>query len=239
MLAPWKESYDQPRQHTKKQRDYFADKGPSSQSYGFSSSQVWMWKLDYKESWAPKKWYFLTVVLEKTLESPLDCKEIQPVHSEGDQPWIFIGRTDAEVETPILWPPDVKSWLIGKTPWCWERLKAEGKGDDRGRDGCHAAVHGVAKSWTQLVDWTTTRRQLESWNNQSYLQRKWGRRMETGRRQKPVTRQHLKREEKGKSWRRQRKWLTEGEGGSQGTQVNKTSPRSHSLDFANRTLLVI
>ena len=197
-----------------------------------------MWELDHKESWALKNWCLRIVVLEKILESPLDCK-IKPVNPKGNQPWIFIGRTDAEAEAPILWPPDMKSWLIGKTPWCWERLKAEGEGDDRGRDGCHAAVHGVAKSWTQLVDWTTTRRQLESWNNQSYLQRKWGRRMETGRRQKPVTRQHLKREEKGKSWRRQRKWLTEGEGGSQGTQVSKTSPRSHSLDFASRTLLGI
>ena len=94
MLAPWKESYDQPRQHIKKQRCYFADKGPSSHSYDFSSSVVWMWQLDHKESWAPKNWCFWTVVLEKTLESPLDCKEIQPVHPKGDQSWIFIGRTD-------------------------------------------------------------------------------------------------------------------------------------------------
>ena len=94
-------------------------------SYGFSSSQVWMWELDYKQSWAPKNWCFWTVVLEKSLESPLDCKEIQPVHPKGDQSWIFIGRTDAEAETPILWPPDVKKWLIGKDPdagkdWRWE-----------------------------------------------------------------------------------------------------------------------
>ena len=156
MLAPWKESYDQPRQHTKKQRDYFADKGPSSQSYGFSSSQVWMWKLDYKESWAPKKWYFLTVVLEKTLESPLDCKEIQPVHSEGDQPWIFIGRTDAEVETPILWPPDVKSWLIGKRPWCWERVKEGGEGDDRGWDGWMASPTQWTWVWANSGSWCWT-----------------------------------------------------------------------------------
>ena len=87
-----------------------------SQSYGFSSSHVWMWKLDYKESWAPKNWSFWTVVLEKALESPLDCKEIQSVHSEGDQSWIFIGRTDAEAQTPILWPPEAKSWLIWKDP---------------------------------------------------------------------------------------------------------------------------
>ena len=93
---------------------YFTNKDLSSQSYGFSSSHVWIWELDYKESWAPKNWWFWTVVLEKTLESPLDCKEIQPVHPKGDQSWIFIGRTDAEAETPILWPPDVKNWLIRK-----------------------------------------------------------------------------------------------------------------------------
>ena len=91
----------------KKQRFYFANKGPSSQSYGFSSSHVWMWELDYKESWALKNWCFWTVVLEKTLESPLDCKEIQPVNSKGNQSWLFVGRTDAEAEAPILSPPDV------------------------------------------------------------------------------------------------------------------------------------
>ena len=114
MLAPWKKSYDQPRQRIKKQRHYFANKGPSSQGYGFSSSHVWMWELDHKESWAPKNWCFWTVVLEKTLGSPLDCKKIKPVHAKGNQSWIFIGRTDAE--TPILWPPDGKNWLIGKDP---------------------------------------------------------------------------------------------------------------------------
>ena len=116
MLAPWKESYDQHRQHIKKQRHYFANKGPSSQSYGFSSRHVWMWELDYKESWALKNWCFWTMVLEKTLESPVDCKEIKPVHPKGNQSWIFIGRTDDKVETPILWPPSVKNWLIGKGP---------------------------------------------------------------------------------------------------------------------------
>ena len=116
MLARWNKSYDQPRQHIQKQRHYFADKGPSSQGYGFSSSHVWMWELDYKESWAPKNWCFWTVVLKKTFESPLDCKEIQLVHPKGDQSWVFIGRTDVETETPILWPPDVKCWLIGKDP---------------------------------------------------------------------------------------------------------------------------
>ena len=99
-----------------KNRHFFANKGPSSQSYGFSSSHVWMWELDYKESWALKNWCFWTVVLEKTLESPLDCKEIQPVRPKGNQIWIFIGRTDVEAETPILWPPNAKNWLIWKYP---------------------------------------------------------------------------------------------------------------------------
>ena len=98
MLAPSKESYDQPREHVKKQRHYFVNKGPPSQGYGFSSSQVWIWELDYKESWALKNWCFWTVVLEKSLESPLDCKKIQPVHRKGDQFWVFIGRTDAAAE---------------------------------------------------------------------------------------------------------------------------------------------
>ena len=115
--APWKKSYDQPRQHIKKQGHYFVNKDPSSQSYGFSSSHVQMWELNYKEIWALKNWCFCTVVLEKTLESSLDCKEIKPVHPKGNQSWIFIGRTDAEAETPILWPLDVKNWLW-KRPWC-------------------------------------------------------------------------------------------------------------------------
>ena len=104
----------QPRQHIKKQRHYFANKGPSSQGYGLSSSHVGMWKLDHKESWVLKNWCFWTVVLEKTLQNPLDFKEIKPVKPKGNQSWIFIGRTDDEAETPILWPPDVKSQLIGK-----------------------------------------------------------------------------------------------------------------------------
>ena len=111
----WKKHYDQARQHIKKQRHYFADKSLSSQSHGFSSSHVWMWELDYKESWAPKNWCFWTVVLEKILESPLDCKEIQPVNPKGNQSWIFIGRTDVEPATPIFWPPDAKNWLLEKT----------------------------------------------------------------------------------------------------------------------------
>ena len=116
MLTPWKESDDQPGQHIKKQRHYFANRSPSGQGYGFSSGLVWMWELDCEESWAPKNWCFWTLVLEKILESPLDCKEIQPVHPKGDQSWVFTGRTDAKAETPVLWPPHVKSWLIGKDP---------------------------------------------------------------------------------------------------------------------------
>ena len=122
----WKESYDQPRQHIKKQRHYFANKGPSSQGYGFSSSHAWMWELEYKESWALKNWCFWTVVLEKTLESPLDCKEIQPVHPKGNQFWIFIGRTD--VEAPILWLPDAKNRLIWKDPDAGKDWGQEEKG---------------------------------------------------------------------------------------------------------------
>ena len=125
MLTLWKKSYDQPRQHIKKQRHYFADKG---QSYGFSSSHVWMWELDYKESWVPKNLCFWTVVLEKTLECPLDCKEIQPVHPKGNQFWIFIGRTDVEAETPILWPSDARSWLIWKDPDAGKDWRYEEKG---------------------------------------------------------------------------------------------------------------
>ena len=115
MLTPWKESYDQPRQHIQKQRHYFANKGQSSQGYGFSSSHLWMWELDCEESWALKNWCFWTVVLEKTLESPLDCKKTQPVHPKGNQSWVLIGRTDVETETPTFWPPDTKSWLTEKT----------------------------------------------------------------------------------------------------------------------------
>ena len=99
-----------------KNRHYFVNKGPPSQGYGFSSSHVWMWELDCKESWAQKNWCFWAVVLEKTLESPLDWMEIQPIYPKGDQSWVFIGRTDVEAETPILWPPDAKSWFIWKEP---------------------------------------------------------------------------------------------------------------------------
>ena len=113
MLPPWKKSNDKPGHCIKKQRHHFADIGPYSQRYSFL---VWMWELDHKEGWALKNWYFPTVVLEKTLESPLECKEIKPVNSKGNQPWIFIGKIDAEAKAPILCPPDIKSWLIGKDP---------------------------------------------------------------------------------------------------------------------------
>ena len=116
MLAPWKKSFDKLRQCIKKPRYYFADKGPYNQSYGFSSNHVQMWELDHKEGSVPKNWYFQTVVLEKTLESPLDDKEIKPVNPKGNQSWIFIGRTDAEAEALVFWPPDVKSRLTGKDP---------------------------------------------------------------------------------------------------------------------------
>ena len=166
------------KMHIKKQRHYFVNKDLSSQDYGFSSTHVWMWELDYKESWAPKNWCFWTVVLEKTLESPLDCKEIQPVHSKGNQSWIFIGKTDAEAETetPVLWLPDVKSQIPGKDPdarkdWRQEKGTTEGEmvgwhhrldghefeqapgvGDGQGSLAC--CSHGVTKSRTQLSDWT-------------------------------------------------------------------------------------
>ena len=146
LLKKKKKSYDQPRQHIKKQRHYLVNKGPSSQGYGFSSSHVWMWELNCKESCTLKNWCFWTV-LEKTLESPLDCKEIQWV--KGDQSWVFIGRTDVEAETPILWPPDAKSWLIWKDPnagkdWGWEE---KGTTEDE-MVGWHHPLDGREFEWT-------------------------------------------------------------------------------------------
>ena len=155
-LAPWKKSYGQTRHHSKKQRHYFTSKVSSSQSYGFSSGHVWMWELDYKESWAPKNWCFWTVVLEKTLESLWDCKEIQPVHPKGNQSWIFIGRTDVEVKAPILlatWYKELTHW---ERPWCWDSLKAGGQGDNRGWDGWMTSLTQWTWVWVNYRSWWWT-----------------------------------------------------------------------------------
>ena len=128
---------------------YFANKGPSRQGYGFSSGHVWMWELDYKESWVLKKWCCWTVVLEKTHESPLHWKEIQPIHPKGDQFWMFIGRTDFEAETPILWLPDEKSWLIGKDPYAGKDWRWEVKGTTEDKMvGWHHRLDGHGFGWT-------------------------------------------------------------------------------------------
>ena len=128
MLAPWKKSSDQPRQHIKKQRHYFANKGPSSQSYGFSSSHLWMWELDDKESWAQKNGWIWTVVLEKILVSSMDCKVNKYVKPKRNQSWIFIGRSDAEDDAALVWPPDAKKLTHWKQPWCWPDWRQEEKG---------------------------------------------------------------------------------------------------------------
>ena len=153
MLFPWKKIYHQPRQHIKKQRHYFANKGLSSQSYGFSSGHVWMWELDYKESWVLKNWCFWTVVLEKTLDSPLDCKEIQPVHPKEISPEYSLDGTDAEAETPILWPPDAKNWLIWKDPDAGKVWRQEMKGLQRMRlwDGITDSIDMSLNKLRELV----------------------------------------------------------------------------------------
>ena len=160
MLTPWKESYDQTRQHIKKQRHYFINKGLSNQGYGFSSSHVWMWELDYKESWAQKNWCFGTVVLEKTLESPLDCKEIQsilkeisPVHWKD---WCWSWNSN-------ILAPWCKELTHLKRPWCWERLKAGGEGDHRRWDGWIASQTQWAWVWVNSRSWWWTGRPGVLW----------------------------------------------------------------------------
>ena len=155
MFASWKESYDKYRQHIKRQRHHFMDKGPYSQSYGFSSSHVQMWASDHKEGWAQKNWCFQTVVLEKPLESPLDSKMIKPVNPTWNQLWIFIGRTDVETEAPILWPPDVKSPLIWKDPDAEKDWGQEKERGDRGWDAWMASQPQMTWIWANSgKQWT-------------------------------------------------------------------------------------
>ena len=156
MLTPWKKGYDHPRQHIKKQRFYFVNKDSSSQSYGFSSSHVWIWELDLKEGWVLKNWSFWTGVLEKTPENPLDSKEIKSVNPEGNQSWIVIGRTDTETEAPIRWPPDVKIWLIRKDPDAgkdWRQEEKRMTEDEMVR--CHHWLNGHEFEQALGVSWRT------------------------------------------------------------------------------------
>ena len=157
MLTPWKESYDQPRQYIKKQRHYFANKDPSSQGYSFSSDHVWMWELDYKETWGLRNWCFWTVVLEKTLERPLDCKEIQPVHPKGDQSWVFIGRTDVKLKLQyfghLMWRADSfeKTLMLGEI----EGRRRRGRQRMRRLDGITDLMDMV---WVDSGSWWWTGR---------------------------------------------------------------------------------
>ena len=176
MLAPWKKSYDQPRQHIKKQRHYCSSKGLSiNQRCGFSSSHIWMWELDYKENRAPKNWCFWTVVLEKTLASPLDCKEIQPVCLKGNQSWIFIGRADVEAEAPNTLATWCEELTYLKSPWCWERLKVGGKEDDRGWDGWMASPTQWTWVWVSPGSWWWTGKPgvLQSWGHKESYMTEW------------------------------------------------------------------
>ena len=134
-VPPCKKSYDKPREHIKKQRNHFADKSPNGQSHGSSKSHIQMWELDHKQDWAPNNWCFLIVVLEQTLERPLDNSKIKPVNPKGNQPWIFTARTDAEAEAPVLWPPDANSWFTGKDPDSGKDWRQKEKGGDRKWDG--------------------------------------------------------------------------------------------------------
>ena len=145
-----------------KSRHYFTNKGPSSQDYGFSSDHVWMWELDCEESWALKNWCFWTVVLEKTFERPLDCKEIQPVHSEGDQPWDFFGRNDAKAETSTL-ANSCEVLTHWKRLWCWEGLGAGGEGEDRGWGGWMASPTRWSWVWVNSGSWWCTGKPAMLW----------------------------------------------------------------------------
>ena len=163
MLSPWEKSYDQTKQLFKSRE--IINKVPSCQSYGFSSTHVWMWELDYKESWTPKNWCFWTVVLKKTFESLLDFKEMQSVHPKGNQSWIFTGRADATSETPILWPPYAKSWLIGKNSDAGRDWGQEEKGTTEERmAGWHHRLDGREFEWTLRVgDWQEGLVCCDSW----------------------------------------------------------------------------